>query len=152
VQWSLVDFVLGFKPSGERRVTVEVGQGGRASPEHPVELCLEGVTAAIGNGLVEIELSAAPGELVRRWTAGGRALVPEGGFDVRFQGVHGFHRSTDYNPAAYACYMTGDESWVTRVGRPFRGAFRCGRWPWAGYTRCTTASSRSSSALSRTMT
>jgi hypothetical protein len=44
-------------------------------------------------------------------------------------GMHGGHRSTDYNPAAYAYYMSGDESWLTRVARPFRGAFRAAKWP-----------------------
>jgi hypothetical protein len=44
-------------------------------------------------------------------------------------GVHGFHRVTDYNPAAYAYYMTGDVSWIERVARPFRAAFRAARWP-----------------------
>jgi len=43
--------------------------------------------------------------------------------------VHGFHRVTDYNPAAYAYYMTGDKSWMDRVARPFRAAFRAARWP-----------------------
>jgi hypothetical protein len=44
-------------------------------------------------------------------------------------GVHGFHRCTDYNPAAYAYYMTGDRSWLDRVARPFRAAFHAARWP-----------------------
>lgn len=43
--------------------------------------------------------------------------------------VHGFHRTTDYNPAAYAYYMTGDRTWMDRVARPFRAAFRAARWP-----------------------
>jgi hypothetical protein len=47
----------------------------------------------------------------------------------QYMGVHGFHRTTDYNPAAYAYYMTGDASWMTRVGRPFKGAFKAARWP-----------------------
>ena len=48
----------------------------------------------------------------------------------RYSGVHGFHRATDYNPAAYAYYMSGgDEQWVRRVARPFRAAFRAAKWP-----------------------
>jgi len=47
----------------------------------------------------------------------------------RYSGVHGFHRCTDYNPAAYAYYMTGDRSWLDRVARPFRAAFKAARWP-----------------------
>lgn len=44
-------------------------------------------------------------------------------------GVHGFHRTTDYNPAAYAFYLTGDPQWIERVGYPFWHAFRAARWP-----------------------
>ena len=44
-------------------------------------------------------------------------------------GTHGFHRVTDYNHAAYAYHMTGDDSWLTRVARPFRYAFRTANWP-----------------------
>ena len=44
-------------------------------------------------------------------------------------GTHGFHRGTDYNPAAYAYYMTGDKSWLDRVARPFRAAFNAASWP-----------------------
>jgi hypothetical protein len=43
--------------------------------------------------------------------------------------VHCYHRITDYNPAAYAYYMTGDRRWVDRVAKFFRAAFRCARWP-----------------------
>lgn len=46
-----------------------------------------------------------------------------------FSGVHGFHRSTDFNPAAYAFYLTGDKKWLERVGYPFWHAFRAARWP-----------------------
>jgi len=46
-----------------------------------------------------------------------------------YSGVHGFHRCTDYNPAAYAYYMTGDKKWLERVAYPFRAAFRAARWP-----------------------
>jgi hypothetical protein len=44
-------------------------------------------------------------------------------------GVHGFHRVTDYNPAAYAYYLTGDKKWIKRVGYPFWHAFRAAKWP-----------------------
>ncbi|MCC7193790.1 MAG: hypothetical protein IT444_13530 [Phycisphaeraceae bacterium] len=44
-------------------------------------------------------------------------------------GVHGFHRVTDYNPAAYAYYLTGDKEWLNRVSYPFWHAFRAARWP-----------------------
>jgi len=44
-------------------------------------------------------------------------------------GTHGFHRGTDYNPAAYAYYMTGDKSWIDRVARPFKAAFNAASWP-----------------------
>ena len=44
-------------------------------------------------------------------------------------GVHGFHRTTDYNPAAYAFYLTGDRQWLDRVAYPFWHAFRAARWP-----------------------
>ena len=46
-----------------------------------------------------------------------------------FSGVHGFHRSTDFNPAAYAYYLTGDRAWLERVAYPFWHAFRAARWP-----------------------
>ncbi|OGV62954.1 MAG: hypothetical protein A2498_05755 [Lentisphaerae bacterium RIFOXYC12_FULL_60_16] len=46
-----------------------------------------------------------------------------------FSGVHGFHRSTDYNPAAYAYYLTGDRNWLERVAYPFQAAFRAAKWP-----------------------
>ncbi|MCE9589676.1 MAG: hypothetical protein K8S99_04040 [Planctomycetes bacterium] len=46
-----------------------------------------------------------------------------------FCGVHGFHRTTDYNPAAYAFYLTGDRKWLERVAYPFWHAFRAARWP-----------------------
>ena len=44
-------------------------------------------------------------------------------------GVHGFHRTTDYNPAAYAYHMTGDRAWVDRVARPLKAAFGAAGWP-----------------------
>ena len=44
-------------------------------------------------------------------------------------GVHGFHRSTDYNPAAYAYYLTGDTSWFDRIKRPLVASFKAARWP-----------------------
>jgi hypothetical protein len=47
----------------------------------------------------------------------------------RYCGVHGFHRCTDFNPAAYAFYLTGDRSWLDRVSRPLRAAFRASKWP-----------------------
>jgi len=46
-----------------------------------------------------------------------------------FMHVHGFHRTTDYNPAAYAYYMTDDRAWLDRVARPLGAAFRAARWP-----------------------
>lgn len=46
-----------------------------------------------------------------------------------FMHAHGFHRVTDYNPAAYAYYMTGDRSWMDRAAKPFRAAFSAARWP-----------------------
>jgi len=50
-------------------------------------------------------------------------LTPE------YSGVHGFHRCTDYNPAAYAYYMTGNKQWLERVAYPFRAAFKAAKWP-----------------------
>ncbi|MCX5662436.1 MAG: hypothetical protein NTW19_22375 [Planctomycetota bacterium] len=44
-------------------------------------------------------------------------------------GIHGFHRVTDFNPAAYGYYLTGDPQWIHRVGYPFWHAFRAARWP-----------------------
>jgi hypothetical protein len=46
-----------------------------------------------------------------------------------FSGVQGFHRTTDYNPAAYAYYLTGDKAWLRRVAKPFKASFRGARWP-----------------------
>ncbi len=43
-------------------------------------------------------------------------------------GVQGYHHASDYNPAAYAFYMTGDRSWIERVARPFRAAFGAANW------------------------
>ncbi|MBI4028430.1 MAG: hypothetical protein HY360_25820 [Verrucomicrobia bacterium] len=43
-------------------------------------------------------------------------------------GTHGFFRSTDYNVAAYAYYMTGDPQWLQCVARPFRAVFRSANW------------------------
>ena len=39
------------------------------------------------------------------------------------------HRNTDYNPAAYAYYLTGDRTWLDRIARPLRLAFRAHTWP-----------------------
>lgn len=47
----------------------------------------------------------------------------------RYCGVHGFHRTTDYNPVAYAYLMSGDRRWVDRVARPLRAAFSAANWP-----------------------
>lgn len=46
-----------------------------------------------------------------------------------YSGVHGFHRCTDYNPAAYAYLLSGEKKWLERVAYPFRAAFRAARWP-----------------------
>ncbi|NQU10186.1 hypothetical protein HQ590_05320 [bacterium] len=41
----------------------------------------------------------------------------------------GAHRSgADFHPAAYGYLLTGDRSWLDRVGKPFRAAFRAGQW------------------------
>jgi hypothetical protein len=59
-------------------------------------------------------------------------------FEWRLQeermGTSGFFRSTDYNSAAYAFYLTGDPAWLQRVARPFRATFRCVNWP-LGYIK-----------------
>jgi hypothetical protein len=40
-------------------------------------------------------------------------------------------RAADYNAAAYAWYLSGDDRWLHRVARPFRLAFRAVNWPFA---------------------
>ncbi len=49
-------------------------------------------------------------------------------------GTSGSFRSTDFNVAAYAYLMTGDEQWLQRVKRPFRTVFRSVQWPF-GYIK-----------------
>jgi len=44
-------------------------------------------------------------------------------------GTEGFYRTTDYNRAAFAYYMTGDRKWLDRIARAFRAAFREAKWP-----------------------
>jgi len=46
----------------------------------------------------------------------------------------GTFRSTDFNVAAYAYYMTGDRQWLDRVARPFTAIFRSVNWP-IGYVK-----------------
>jgi len=53
----------------------------------------------------------------------------EGRVSEKHSGVHGFHRCTDYNPAAYAFYLDGDRKWLDRVARPLRAAFHASSWP-----------------------
>lgn len=43
-------------------------------------------------------------------------------------GIFGFHRTNDFNPAAYAYYLSGDRVWLDRVARPLRAAFSSGPW------------------------
>jgi len=43
--------------------------------------------------------------------------------------TNGFYRSTDYNKAAFAYYMSGDREWIDRIARAFRAAFRESEWP-----------------------
>ncbi|MAE62172.1 MAG: hypothetical protein CMJ49_12555 [Planctomycetaceae bacterium] len=45
-----------------------------------------------------------------------------------FCAMHGGHRSTDYNPMAYAYIMSGDRRWVDQVSRPLRAVFRAAGW------------------------
>ena len=49
--------------------------------------------------------------------------------DPAHMGVYRYHRATDFNPAAYAYYMTGDKSWLARVARLFRPMFGASNWP-----------------------
>ncbi len=49
-------------------------------------------------------------------------------------GTSGTFRSTDFNMAAYAYLMTGDEQWLRRVSRAFKTVFRGVQWPF-GYIK-----------------
>jgi len=89
VQWSLADFALDFEPSGKREVTIAKGKRSGASPEHAAHAAIEGESAAIGNGLVEIAVSGRKGELVTSWTASGTEMVEAGGLDITFTGTDG---------------------------------------------------------------
>ena len=47
----------------------------------------------------------------------------------------GYFRATDYNAAAYAYYLSGDDpQWPRRVARAFRTLFRSVQWP-IGYVK-----------------
>lgn len=48
--------------------------------------------------------------------------------DPQHMGVYSYHRATDFNPAAYAYYLTGDSSWLARVGRLFKPTFGAANW------------------------
>ena len=48
--------------------------------------------------------------------------------DPQHMGVYSYHRATDFNPAAYAYYLTGDASWLARVGRLFKPTFGAANW------------------------
>ena len=85
VQWSLVDFMLDFRPSGDRCVSVGTGKSAAPAPCHPVRVDLNGEAATLSNGLVEIVVSGKRGELLKSWTTGGRDLVVADGFDVTFE-------------------------------------------------------------------
>lgn len=82
VQWALVDFGLDFARTSERQVTV-VAEAGDSQPAHPATCGIKGDTATLGNGLVEIAVTTAPGALLRGWVAG-QPLVRPGGFDIAF--------------------------------------------------------------------
>jgi len=85
VQWALVDCGLDFAPSSERRVTVVAEPAAAAvPPAHPAHGRIEGERAEIGNGLVRIAVSAAAGEFLQAWEAGGRPLVKPAGLEVAF--------------------------------------------------------------------
>jgi hypothetical protein len=49
-------------------------------------------------------------------------------------GTSGTFRSTDFNVAAYAYLMTGDDQWLHRVRRAFKTVFRGVQWPF-GYIK-----------------
>ena len=98
VQWSLVDFALDFEPSAERKVTVAAGESARPAPAHPVEARVEGDTARIGNGRVEVVVTTRPGALLEKWEADGRPIAEAGGFDVSFTGADGTRHSISAGP------------------------------------------------------
>jgi len=98
VQWSLVDLALDFEPSGTRTVTIEKGQGAAPQPAHPVRARVEDASASVGNGLVEIVVSAVAGGLVSSWTVSGRPLVVKDGFDITFADARGRRFSAAAGP------------------------------------------------------
>ena len=98
VQWSLVDFSLDFDPSSARDVTAEVGQGGTTAPANPLHAQIDGDVATIGNGLVEMSLSARAGELLRQWSVRGRTVVEAGGMDITFADEQGARHSLAAGP------------------------------------------------------
>ncbi|MCM8817509.1 MAG: hypothetical protein NC913_08405 [Candidatus Omnitrophica bacterium] len=48
---------------------------------------------------------------------------------TQFMTPFAYHRVSDINPAAYAYYMTGDRSWLDRIAKFIKAAFRCAQWP-----------------------
>jgi hypothetical protein len=89
VQWSLVDFMLDFEPSGQRVVSVvpDAQRGTAPNVANPVNARIADEVCVIENGLVEVVGSARAGtELIRSWRcgAGGRKLLKDGGFDIAF--------------------------------------------------------------------
>lgn len=83
VQWSLADFSLDFARTSDRHVTVATEPGDAVVVANPAACRVAGDTATIGNGLVELAISANPGELLLFWKAG-RPLVVPNGFDIAF--------------------------------------------------------------------
>ncbi|MHB0936078.1 MAG: RIFT barrel domain-containing protein [Armatimonadota bacterium] len=83
VQWSLVDFGLDFAPTSNRQVAVSSEPAEAPAPANAAACRIVGDTATIGNGLVELVVSANPGEFLMRWKAERQLLVPNG-FDITF--------------------------------------------------------------------
>jgi len=76
VEWALFEFLLDVEGDRHCDVTL-VYHGERPLPAHPVTVARDGERLTLGNGLVSIALSSAPGPFIRALSVGGRAVVRE---------------------------------------------------------------------------
>ena len=95
-QWSLVDLVLDFAPSGRRAITITTDPAPPAPVEGAVAVTASADRITVSNGLAS--LTFGRGAIIERWTAGGRPVIEDGGFDVLVTGEDGAVYSASVAP------------------------------------------------------
>jgi hypothetical protein len=99
-QWTLLDCALDIEPSGKRQIEIEVvpAKEGRSVasdpvPEYPVAVESRADWIKVGNGLVELNVTAQAGQLIRAWKANGRPVCEPNGFDALIVDADGIRYS-----------------------------------------------------------